>query len=433
MRYPQPIHTQRALGALVGAVAADALATSLRANKSGADKEIILAPVPHGQGEFGLSAPSGESLGEFSEVSATILRAAESILRSPELERSNKPGVDHVATSLSPASQTLLEVIPRGIAAARISQDLNFEAMQHNSGGPKKEQDINRWPISEAIRRLIVTNSSDFLSQALSLISTASPPDEWPDASGTVPLNSSMFWDEKQFGYIERLFHVLKEADDFQSAIFRAIELSDGDPTLAALTGSIAGAQYGIPSIPSRWSTYLHGSVHLPDGTIEHYRLIDIQNVARQLFGKRLARMSRLEDPITPHQVHPLGVFASNLPGAPSVDRDAGVVSLCRCDDFLLSHPYRREIFLIDDDNENPFLKEAVEDAVQTIEAFLDEGRQVLVHCHGGRSRTSFVLKAWYMRRFGATHNEAESWLEGTWTNYQDVRSDFRHLLKTEW
>lgn len=68
-------------------------------------------------------------------------------------------------------------------------------------------------------------------------------------------------------------------------------------------------------------------------------------------------------------------------------------------------------------------------DAVHSIEAFLREGRQVLVHCHGGRSRTGFILKAWYMVRYRASHDEAHSWLESVWPHYRTWTLDFCNLL----
>jgi len=74
-----------------------------------------------------------------------------------------------------------------------------------------------------------------------------------------------------------------------------------------------------------------------------------------------------------------------------------------------------------------------VEDAVIAIEAFLREGREVLVHCHGGRSRTGLILKAWYMRRFNVDHFDAEQWLEENWPHYATWNTDFYDFLSNEW
>jgi ADP-ribosyl-[dinitrogen reductase] hydrolase len=42
------------------------------------------------------------------------------------------------------------------------------------------------------------------------------------------------------------------------------------------------------------------------------------------------------------------------------------------------------------------------------------EGRQVLVHCHGGRSRTGLVLAA-HMMRHGRSLADAQALLAKTW------------------
>jgi protein-tyrosine phosphatase len=44
-----------------------------------------------------------------------------------------------------------------------------------------------------------------------------------------------------------------------------------------------------------------------------------------------------------------------------------------------------------------------------------DPDRPVLVHCHGGRSRTAFVLKAWAMGPHGWSEADAHDWLLDRW------------------
>ena len=83
--------------------------------------------------------------------------------------------------------------------------------------------------------------------------------------------------------------------------------------------------------------------------------------------------------------------------------------------------------------SELPDLFFVVRDAVEAIDAFLAEGRDVVVHCHGGRSRTGLVLKAWYMAREGATHAEAHNWLRGEWEHYETWTQSFWDFLDNEW
>lgn len=45
--------------------------------------------------------------------------------------------------------------------------------------------------------------------------------------------------------------------DNFQDAVLTAINLGDDTDTVGALTGSLAGIQYGLKSIPEKWATTL--------------------------------------------------------------------------------------------------------------------------------------------------------------------------------
>ena len=57
----------------------------------------------------------------------------------------------------------------------------------------------------------------------------------------------------------------------------------------------------------------------------------------------------------------------------------------------------------------------------------------MVVHCHGGRSRTGVVLKAWRMRTAACTEREAHDWLQARWHRYEDYNQDFvQHLRSLE-
>jgi ADP-ribosyl-[dinitrogen reductase] hydrolase len=53
----------------------------------------------------------------------------------------------------------------------------------------------------------------------------------------------------------------------------------------------------------------------------------------------------------------------------------------------------------------------------------------VVVHCHGGRSRTGLVLKAWKMRTDGCNESEAHAWLEAQWPLVQRLNPTFTDFL----
>ena len=81
----------------------------------------------------------------------------------------------------------------------------------------------------------------------------------------------------------------------------------------------------------------------------------------------------------------------------------------------------------------NTDLLASVRDAVNDIDALLASGARVLVHCHGGRSRTGLVLKAWAMRTHGMSADEAHDWLTERWGRYAAYRMSFLDLLAGPW
>jgi len=57
----------------------------------------------------------------------------------------------------------------------------------------------------------------------------------------------------------------------------------------------------------------------------------------------------------------------------------------------------------------------------------------VLVHCHGGRSRTALVLKAWAMRHHGWDEAQAHAWMTDVWPRYAAHNPTFIELLRESW
>ncbi|WP_161304590.1 ADP-ribosylglycohydrolase family protein [Streptomyces sp. SID5785] len=73
----------------------------------------------------------------------------------------------------------------------------------------------------------------------------------------------------------------LRTTTGFEDAVRAAIELGGDTDTVAAVTGGLAGAYYGIEAVPARWTEPLH--VPLPgfDGRVLH--LDDLLDLARRL------------------------------------------------------------------------------------------------------------------------------------------------------
>ena len=226
----------------------------------------------------------------------------------------------------------------------------------------------------------------------------------------------------------------VRSTASFHDAIVAAINLGGDTDTVAAIAGAMAGAFYGLQGIPVRWTTYVHGSLDTPHAGKVTYKGQDLVNISRRLLNLGDAPITPPEPSFAPQMVHPSGVWAANLDGAASVSPDFGVVSLCITEDRFENHPHRRQVYMRDNEGDrNPNLFFAVKESVDAINAFLREGRQVVVHCHGGRSRTGFVLKAWYMLNEGVQHDAAHQWMNDTWPLYETWTQTFFDLLDNEW
>lgn len=232
-------------------------------------------------------------------------------------------------------------------------------------------------------------------------------------------------------------------AHSFEDAVVRAVMLGRDTDTVAAVAGSIAGARWGIQAIPSRWTTYLNGRVaqgRNAEGelVLAEYDHWDLLHLARRLIGRGPVADQHPDTPGGPTRIHDaFPLYAADLAGAADAPHDWAVISLCRTPPSFALRPVRRQAYLVDqagaEHNADPLA--VLEDVVATIDAFLEEepDRPVLVHCHGGRSRTAFVLKAWAMRRNGWTEEEAHEWLESSWSRIDRTNPTFVDILRTQW
>ena len=229
----------------------------------------------------------------------------------------------------------------------------------------------------------------------------------------------------------------VRNSSSFEEAIVNAVDLGRDADTVACVAGGIAGARWGVQAIPSRWTTYLNGEVACPDGKT-FYDYASLQSLARRLLRAGDVTDPADEPPGGPARVHDVfPLYAANRAGAAGAPDDWQVISLCRTGDGFTKREVRRQVFLVDKaephHNEDPLA--VLADVVDTIDALLaeDPARPILVHCHGGRSRTAFVLKGWAMRRFGWTEEAAHRWLERSWDRIDRVNERFAHLLRSEW
>ncbi|MCF6508706.1 hypothetical protein E9549_15020 [Blastococcus sp. MG754426] len=203
----------------------------------------------------------------------------------------------------------------------------------------------------------------------------------------------------------------LRNGRDFAEALRLAIDLGGDTDTVACVAGGLAGAVFGMGAIPSRWASVVHGRV--PGHGDKVWRLADLQQLAATLDGG----VQQNYDPgviprIGPTEVLP-GIWAGNLDGARYSDGDFAVISLCRLGEPF-PHPVHRMAYIADNDH-NADLDVMLADVLDDMKALQAEGHRLLVHCHGGASRTGLVLRGWLVREKGMSVEEATAHVAERW------------------
>ena len=218
----------------------------------------------------------------------------------------------------------------------------------------------------------------------------------------------------------------LRQGRDFAEVLRLVIDLGGDTDTVAAVAGGLAGAVFGMAGIPMRWSSAVHGSV--PGDGERVWRLGDLQELAATLDGHPQHPYHPGVIPrIGPAEVLP-GIWAANLDGARHSSPDFAVVSLCRVGEPF-PHQVHRKAYLTDDEY-NTELDAVLADVLDDIAALRDDGRDVLVHCHGGASRTGLVLRAWLRRTDGLSAQEATDAVTARWPHLGLWNASFAAALE---
>ncbi|MGY1606359.1 ADP-ribosylglycohydrolase family protein [Geodermatophilus sp. SYSU D00700] len=203
----------------------------------------------------------------------------------------------------------------------------------------------------------------------------------------------------------------LRRGRDFAEVLRLVVDLGGDTDTVACVAGGLAGAVYGMGGIPMRWSSPVHGRV--PGHGDRVWRLADLQQLAAALDGRPVPSYDPGVIPrIGPVEVLP-GIWAGNLDGARWSGEDFAVISLCRLGEPF-PHPNHRMAYIADNEH-NVDLDVVLADVLDDLAALHAEGHRVLVHCHGGASRTGLVLRGWLVRERGMSVEEATAHVAERW------------------
>jgi ADP-ribosyl-[dinitrogen reductase] hydrolase len=203
----------------------------------------------------------------------------------------------------------------------------------------------------------------------------------------------------------------LRHGRDFAGVLRLVVDLGGDTDTVACVAGGLAGAVFGMGGIPSRWASVVHGRV--PGSGERVWRVADLQQLAAALDGGALQSYDAGVIPrIGPKEVLP-GIWAANLDGARYSETDFAVISLCRLGEPF-PHPLQRMAYIADNEH-NSDLDVVLADVLDDMAALRAEGHRLLVHCHGGASRTGLVLRAWLMRTERMSADEATTHVAERW------------------
>jgi ADP-ribosyl-[dinitrogen reductase] hydrolase len=203
----------------------------------------------------------------------------------------------------------------------------------------------------------------------------------------------------------------LRHGRDFAEVLRLVIDLGGDTDTVACVAGGLAGAVFGMGGIPSRWASVVHGRV--PGHGDKVWRVAELQQLAAALDGKPLQRYDPGVIPrIGPTEVLP-GIWAANLDGARYSETDFAVISLCQLGEPF-PHALQRMAYIADNDH-NSDLDVVLADVLDDMAALRAEGHRLLVHCHGGASRTGLVLRAWLVRTEDMSPDEATTHVAERW------------------
>jgi ADP-ribosyl-[dinitrogen reductase] hydrolase len=472
-----PAQMHRAIGSLLGAAIGDALGARFEFGPAGQWSAAFPVPLLVGHGEMIGGGHFGWKPGEFTDDTQMAIALAESLVACDGFDaqhtfdrfRAWAGGATDIGTRTATAlfsdrgwqnaaeyahnklgdsgsNGSVMRIAPVGIAGVRWGAAKTMEIARGQS-------QLTHWStnaatgaviVAELIRRVIITGEfNDLVDPLMSDVAELMPAEDVVEYALLLdssfdphtfvgPSNSSALV------CVAQAVWAVSTTSSYADAVAAAINLGGDTDTVAAVAGALAGALYGIQQVPVRWVTHVNGSLQRPDGSVVNYANATLHDMARELLGLAAATRTPTEPPAGPAVVgsarNGTSILAANLEGATLASTDMAVVSMCITDQRFANHPHRREVYMRDEEgSRNTALGFAVREAVQAVDQYLSTGREVVVHCHGGRSRTGLILKAWHMWHHGSTHSEAHDWLEARWHLYATYNQTFMDFLDNEW
>lgn len=462
------IKTQHAIGALVGSAVGDALGAPFEFKPPGLYRSTYPAPVRGGIGEMCGGGGFKWKPGEFTDDTQMALALAESLIANDGFDAADLWNRWQTwAQSARDVGTHTREVLAERSHVGAAERVHNRNGQSAGNGSVMRNTPIALWAAEDSLDALVALATQQAVlthhdphngygaAIHAAMIRAGMRGDDVFDAIDTVlgilPAAARERWapllapgwqpdtgknNGTAWTCLAEAVWAVRNAATFEEAVVTAVDLGRDADTVACVAGGIAGARWGVQSIPSRWTTYLNGTVTGPECE-RAYDYASLQSLARRLLGKHEPVDPADEPPGGPARVHDVfPIYAANRAGAEAAPEDWRVISLCRVGDGFATRTVRRQVFLVDkpEPHHNEDLPAVLTDVIDTIDALIAEeaSQPILVHCHGGRSRTAFVLKGWAIRRFRWTEEQAHAWLQESWPRIDRANERFVKVLQSE-
>jgi hypothetical protein len=199
-----------------------------------------------------------------------------------------------------------------------------------------------------------------------------------------------------------------------ERALHAAVRASGDTDTVAAITGQLVGARWGVSAVPFHWRRQLHGWPGYRCRDLVRLAVLTAQGgtptpggwpVADALLPAYAGPHAEPAQPAALPSDH--GVELGPITALAGVDADA-VISLCRVGPADVPPGAEHlEVLLVDEAAANPNLAQVLDDTADAIAALRAEGKRVFVHCVACASRTPTVAARHLVRHHGLSPAQA--------------------------
>jgi ADP-ribosyl-[dinitrogen reductase] hydrolase len=303
----------RAIGMVVGAAVGDALGAPFEFKSRGLYRTMFPAPVLDGLGEMIGGGYLGWEPGEFTDDTQMALALAESILEAgtfdpettwrwfttwamtaPDVGSTTSSSLSHsdwrmVQTDLhaSPSNGALMRSFVQAAAFIHRPRDVVQDIVLRQSAltHPHPVSGWGAWICVEMCRtfiggsdafavldELIAATPDDYRTRFAELLSPDWSPDRPHESNGSAR------------GCLAQAVWAVRSTESYEDAVIAAVNLGDDADTVGCVAGALAGARYGVESVPKRWRWAVHGRFDGPDGLCE-YSVADLEEITRSLLA----------------------------------------------------------------------------------------------------------------------------------------------------